>query len=96
MGVIVYFGTGLSYRPASLCSRVGRYYNLYAGVNFIPLVRDYEVGYWTISRELVKVCLYVCMYVCSTEKVKNINKLLQKSFDYCQEVGKGGTHREIK
>ena len=37
MGDIVDSGTDLSYRPAN---------RPYAGVNFIPSVRDYEFGYW--------------------------------------------------
>ncbi len=39
-------GIGLSHRPASICRLPGLYIvqQPYAGVNFIPPVRDYEFG----------------------------------------------------
>jgi len=46
LGDIVNSGIGLSYRPASLCSLADRCDTQpYAGVYFIPPVRDYEFGY---------------------------------------------------
>ncbi len=46
-------GIGLSYRPATLHRLAGRYDNpmpalqqSYAGVNYIPPVRDYKFGHW--------------------------------------------------
>ncbi len=49
-------GIGLSYRPANICSRTadGPVDNPYAIVNFIPPVRDYELGLrnvatWTLA-----------------------------------------------
>jgi hypothetical protein len=43
----------VAYRLASLCSPVGRYDKRqpYAGVNFIPLVRDYKFGYWSRTEQ---------------------------------------------
>ncbi len=43
LGDIVDFGIGLSYRPVSLLPG-GPVRQPYAGVNFIPPVRDYEFG----------------------------------------------------
>ncbi len=45
MGDIVDPGKVLSYQPASLFCLTCRYDNPYAGVNFIPPVRDYAFGY---------------------------------------------------
>jgi hypothetical protein len=44
MGDKVDCGIGWSYRPASLCSLMGRYDNPVLFINFIPQVRDYELG----------------------------------------------------
>ncbi len=67
-------GIGLSYRPASLCSRAGQYDNPMPGLTLSPLVRDYELGYRraslangmdeiTIKTPNLKCCLYWCLFV---------------------------------